>query len=114
MKTRTLVVVGVLVALLIAGVASYYASSAPDGLNRVAEDQGFASTERENPTADGPLADYRAKGVENDRLSTLVAGVGGSLVVLVLFGGLTLVLRRRPAHDAEQRSDSESDAPAGR
>lgn len=104
MKTRTLVGVGVLVALLIAGVASYYASSAPDGLNRVAEDQGFASTERENPTADGPLAGYRAKGVGNDRLSTLVAGVGGSLVVLVLFGGLTLVLRRRAAHDAQEGS----------
>ena len=47
-STRALVVVGVLVALLLAGVASYYASSDPDGLNRVAEDQGIAQTEREH------------------------------------------------------------------
>lgn len=94
-----LVVTGVLVALLLAGVASYYASSAPDGLNRVARDHGISRTEKQHRAADGPMAGYRAKGVENDRLSGLVAGVTGALVVLVLFGGLTLVLRRRADHD---------------
>ena len=106
-STRVLVVAGVLVALLLAGVASYYASSAPDGLNRVARDHGIARTEKQHRAADGPMAGYRAKGVENDRLSGLVAGVTGALVVLVLFGGLTLVLRRRADHDrsADDRAD---------
>jgi hypothetical protein len=90
---------GLLVALLLAGVASYYASSSPDGLNRVAADQGISRTQQGHQTAGGPLAGYRAKGVENDRLSGLVAGVAGALVVLTLFGGLTLVLRRRAEHD---------------
>jgi cobalt/nickel transport system permease protein/cobalt/nickel transport protein len=98
-STRALVVVGVLVALLLAGVASYYASSDPDGLNRVAEDQGITRTAKDHRAADGPLAGYRARGVEDDRLSGLVAGVTGALVVLVLFGGLTLVLRRRADED---------------
>jgi hypothetical protein len=104
-----LVVTGVLVALLLAGVASYYASSAPDGLNRVARDHGISRTEKQHRTADGPLAGYRAKGVEDDRLSGLVAGVTGALVVLVLFGGLTLVLRRRADHDraAGERADGD-------
>jgi cobalt/nickel transport system permease protein/cobalt/nickel transport protein len=93
-------VAGVVVALLVAGVASYYASAAPDGRNRVAEDQGIAQTERDHAAADGPMAGYRARGVENDRLSGLVAGVSGALVVLALFGGLTLVLRRRTQVDA--------------
>lgn len=101
-STRALVVVGVLVALLLAGVASFYASSDPDGLSRVAEDQGIAATEREHKTGDGPLAGYETTGVEDDRLSTLVAGVTGSLVVLALFGGLTLVLRRRARADADR------------
>ena len=105
-STRALVVTGVLVALLLAGVASYYASSAPDGLNRVAKDHGISRTERQHRAADGPLAGYRAKGVEDDRLSGLVAGVTGALVVLVLFGGLTLVLRRRADHD--RASDTRS------
>jgi hypothetical protein len=65
-------VAGLVVALLLAGVASYYASSAPDGLNRVAEDQGIARTERDHAAADGPMAGYRARGIENDRLSGLV------------------------------------------
>jgi hypothetical protein len=99
-STRTLVVAGVLVALLLAGVVSFYASSAPDGLNRVAEDQGISRAERDHPGSDGPMAGYRARGVENDRLSGLVAGVSGALVVLALFGGLTFVLRRRKESDA--------------
>ena len=108
-STRVLVVAGVLVALLLAGVASYYASSAPDGLNRVAEDQGISRTEQDHRAADGPLAGYRAKGVEDDRLSGLVAGVTGALVVLVLFGGLTLVLRRRQQSDAAHAGSAHDD-----
>jgi cobalt/nickel transport system permease protein/cobalt/nickel transport protein len=106
-STRVLVVVGVLVALLLAGVASYYASSDPDGLNRVAKDQGISRTEQDHRAAGGPLAGYRAKGVESDRLSGLVAGVTGALVVLVLFGGLTLVLRRRADHDRSRAGDAD-------
>ena len=36
-RTRTFVLVGVVVALLIAGVGSWYASSAPDGLEATAD-----------------------------------------------------------------------------
>jgi hypothetical protein len=107
-STRALVVAGVLVALLLAGVASYYSSSAPDGLNRVADDHGISRAERDHPAGEGPLAGYRARGVDNDRLSGLVAGVTGSLVVLALFGGLTFVLRRRRDLDAAR-----PDGPAG-
>lgn len=100
---RTFLVVGVLVALLLAGVVSFYASSAPDGLDRVAGDHGLARAEREHAAGDGPLADYRARGVEDDRLATAVAGVTGALVVLGLFGGLTFLLRRRAAADPGER-----------
>ncbi|MFP5252902.1 MAG: PDGLE domain-containing protein [Actinomycetes bacterium] len=103
-SNRTFVVAAVLVALLMAGVVSFYASSAPDGLDRVAQDHGLAETEREHPAADSPLADYRARGIEDERLATAVAGVGGALVVLAIFGGLTFLLRRRAAADA--RNDS--------
>ena len=102
---RTFLVVGLLVALLLAGFVSYSASSAPDGLDRVAGDHGLAETERDHAADGSPLADYRAKGVENDRLSTAVAGVTGALVVLGLFGGLTYLLRRRAAADAHERAD---------
>ena len=53
-----------LVSLLIAGLVSTAASGRPDGLQRVAADQGFADRERTDTVADGPFADYQAPGVE--------------------------------------------------
>jgi cobalt/nickel transport protein len=86
---------GVVVALLLAGIVSISASGRPDGLDRVARDYGFSGTEKEHAQADSPLAGYATEGVDDDRLSTGVAGVAGSLVVLALAGGLFLAVRRR-------------------
>lgn len=83
------------VSLLVAGVASYYASSHPDGLEYVAEKTGFLDSAEDSATADSPLADYGVEGVDNERLSGGLAGVIGSVVVLGLAGGLFLALRRR-------------------
>ena len=111
MRTRTFVLVGVAVALLLAGVVSFYASADPDGLNRVAEDQGISGTEAESPAADGPLAGYETDGVDDRRLSGGVAGAVGTLLVLVVAGGLTLVIRRRESSDPhDDRSSSVSKA----
>lgn len=96
-STRALIAAGVLVALVLAGVVSFYASSAPDGLERVAHDHGFADSADRHAASDGPLADYRTRGVEDDRLSGGLAGVAGALIVLVLAGGLVLLVRRRPS-----------------
>jgi cobalt/nickel transport protein len=95
LATRALVVAGLLVALLIAGVASFYASDDPDGLSKVAEDQGFADTRNEHVPHQGPFAGYETKGIDSGRVSGGVAGVVGSLVVLTIAGGGALVVRRR-------------------
>lgn len=105
LRTRTFVAVGLLVTLLLAGVASYYASSHPDGLEYVAEQVGFADTAEEHPAADGPLAGYEVEGVENDRLAGGLAGVAGALVVLLLAGGLTYLLRRKATSDVAAGRD---------
>ncbi len=94
MRTRTLVAVGLLVALLLAGGVSFYASTHPDGLTRVAQDHGLTRAERDHAGADGPFAGYRTAGVEDGRLSTGLAGVVGTLVVLALAGGLSWTVRR--------------------
>lgn len=94
-STRALLVAGLVVALLVAGVASYYASAHPDGLEHVAEQTGFIDTAEDSPTADSPFADYSTKGVDDERLSVGIAGVLGTLVVLLLAGGLAFGLRRR-------------------
>jgi uncharacterized protein HemX len=83
------------VALVLAGVVSYYASSSPDGLTKVSEDKGFASTETDHGAKDSPLAGYSAKDVGNERLSGGIAGIVGVLVVAGLGTGLVYVVRRR-------------------
>lgn len=100
------------IALLIAGLLSYLASSNPDGLDsatlngcQVTEVDGaeqlsgecIAQNARDHALAGGPLADYTLGG--NDGLVG-VAGVIGVLVTLALAGGLFWLARprqRRPA-----------------
>ena len=76
--------VGVLLSLFIAGFVSFYASSAPDGLERVATDQGFIDTAQDSATSGSALADYGVAGVESARLSVGIAGIIGVAVVLLL------------------------------
>ena len=71
---------GLLVAVGLAMLVSGFASSAPDGLNKVAEDHGIAAGARAHLFENGPLAGYAVKGVGDDRLSTAISGLIGVLV----------------------------------
>jgi len=84
--------VGLAMALIIA-VLSPLASSDPDGLERVAEDQQFAESARDTPFA--VIADYVFPGIENEALATMLAGVLGTLVVFGLVAGLGRLLAAR-------------------
>ena len=78
--------VGLTVAVLLALVVSQWASSAPDGLERVAQDHGFADTATDSAVAASPLADYSTAGVHTPWLSTGLAGVVGVLLCFALAG----------------------------
>lgn len=101
MRTRTFLLAGLLVALLLGGVASYYASSRPDGLEHVAEQTGFMDSADDHAAGDGPLADYGVEGVEDDRLSGGLAGDIGIGVTLLLAGGIGYAVRRRGPQDED-------------
>lgn len=110
LSTIWVVLIGLLVALVLAGVVSFYASSDPDGLEKVAVDKGFDSAATEHDASGSPLADYATKGIDNDRLSGGLAGVIGSVLVLGAAGGLAFVLRRgnqaSPGETGGEGSDS--------
>ena len=72
-----LIIVGFAVSLALAGGVSYYASSHPDGLEKVAGDVGFLDSAEDSAAKDSPLAEYGVAGVENERLSGGLAGVIG-------------------------------------
>jgi cobalt/nickel transport protein len=84
MSRRTFFLSVLVVALLVAGVLSYYASSHPDGLEYVAGKAGFLDSADESLTAGSPFADYGNAG-----------GVVGVVLVLLLATGLAYALRRR-------------------
>jgi hypothetical protein len=84
-STKVVGAVVLLVALVLAGVVSRYASSDPDGLTKVSEDHGFA--EKEKPR-DSVVGGYGS-----------LTGVLGVLVVLGLAGGVTYAVRRRDHED---------------
>lgn len=111
-STRAFVALAVVVCLGLAGVVSFYASSSPDGLNRVAADLGFDSQEKAHAAEESPLAGYVADGLGDDRLSGGLAGVVGVTVVLVVAGALGHVVRRRAHPDASDASGNEANQPS--
>lgn len=95
MKQKTFLISGFIASLFLAGVVSFYASSNPDGLEKVAEDIGFIETAKDHTLADGALADYGVKGIDNARLSSGAAGVIGVIATGVISTGLFMMVRRK-------------------
>ena len=89
-----LIVTGLVVSLVLAGGVSYYASSQPDGLEKVAGDIGFLDSAKESAVEEGPLAGYGVAGVENERISGGLAGVIGVASTAAVSFGLFYALRR--------------------
>jgi hypothetical protein len=73
-----LIAAGVGLALLIT-LISPFASSHPDGLEKVAEDKEFIHTAKDPGYEIIP--DYTFPGVENERLATILSGIVGVLIV---------------------------------
>ena len=95
LSTRTLVLIGLAISVLLAVVLSHYASSHPDGLEYVAEKTGFIGTAEESVVVGGPAAGYQVRGVESPRLSGGLAGLLGVAVTALAAFGLFALLRKR-------------------
>ncbi len=92
---RPFVVAGAVVSLAVAAVIAQFASGNPDGLERVADQKGFAST-AEHSLANSIFADYATAGIDNEAVSLAIAGIAGTLVVLLVgLGAFGLVGGRR-------------------
>ena len=92
-------IAGFIVSLFLAGVVSFYASSSPDGLEKVAGDIGFIETAKDHTNANGTLADYGVKGIDNERASVGVAGVIGVIGTAVVAGVGFKLIARKPKKD---------------
>ncbi|MFD7661695.1 energy-coupling factor ABC transporter permease [Streptomyces sp. NPDC059788] len=109
-STRRVWLAGVAAALICAGGVSYYASTSPDGLEKVAEDQGIDAKAEEHAAKDSPLADYSVKDIANPRISGGLAGVIGVGATLAVGTGVFVVVRRRRGAARDAAGNAAGDA----
>jgi hypothetical protein len=74
---------------------SPFASSSPDGLQKVAEEQGFLDRGRlARVQEEAPARGYAFPGVGDGRVATALAGFAGTLGVFLLGAGVVAIVRR--------------------
>lgn len=95
MRQKYIIWIGLGLALIIAVLLSPFASDSPDGLEKIAEDQGFLKEADEAEAwKDSPAPDYLIPGLSNEGLATGAAGAAGTLMVFALGFIIGKVLKR--------------------
>jgi cobalt/nickel transport protein len=96
MSRNTVLAIVAIVIIAITGVVlSQFASSEPDGLEYVAQQQGFEDDATDHAMGDAPLADYGANLSNDSVLATAAAGAIGLTVTLALAVGIFWIVRDR-------------------
>lgn len=101
---RPVLIVGTVVALVVAAGVAQFAVDDPDGLERVAEDEGFADVAQDHAFGSSVFADYATEGVASESVSLAIAGISGTLLTLAVGSGVLLAVRRRRT---DERDDAE-------
>ena len=87
--------IGFGVSLLLALFLSPFASSSPDGLEKVAEQQGFAEKGGSwTLWRYTPFRDYAIPGIKNEKLATALAGFIGTAAIFMIAIGLGKTLKK--------------------
>jgi cobalt/nickel transport protein len=89
------IVIGLAAALAIALFLSPFASSWPDGLERVAKDLGFFEKGEGAEILKAPVPDYKIPGLDNEGLSAAISGTIGTFAMFGIGFGVARLLRRK-------------------
>ena len=86
------------ISLLMALILSPFASSSPDGLEKVAQTKGFSHRgEQWSLWNHAPLRDYAIPWIKNEKISTAFSGLLGTLAIFLTSLGIgNLLKNRRP------------------
>ncbi|MDI9434754.1 MAG: PDGLE domain-containing protein [Euryarchaeota archaeon] len=100
MKTtdRNFIIGGLVIAIIIAILAPFLASSNPDGLESAAESLGVPEFDA---VIQSPLPDYAIPGMEDNPWGGVVALIGGTVLVLLVVLGLAKVLAKKKGNNQE-------------
>lgn len=99
-RQSALIAAGLVIALAVA-FASPLADSDPDGLERVAEDKAFI--DRAEEPAYEILPDYTVPGIDDEALTTIIAGVIGVLIVAGIGFAVPRLVRPTAPETAQHR-----------
>jgi hypothetical protein len=95
-RTRVFLALAFSVAVGLAVFASPYASSSPDGLEKVAGTKGFLADGRVHTIQErSPVPGYAFPGIHDARFATALAGLFGTLLVALVGFGVVKLARRR-------------------
>ena len=79
-RDRRIFAMGLIAALLVAVVVAQFASSEPDGLEFVAEREGFGEAAADHDLSEAPLADYGEDLTSSSWLNTILGFLSCSSV----------------------------------
>ena len=107
-STKLVMILGLAVAVGLGTAVSPFASSSPDGLERVAMDKAFIDKgELHSLQRVAPVPGYAFPWVKNQRVATGLAGLVGTIGVFALGYSLAWMVRRRGAR-VDMRGDAEA------
>jgi len=91
-QNRNLVMGGLAIAIVIAILAPFLASSNPDGLESAAESLGVPESEA---AFESPLPDYAIPGLEDNPWGGVAALIFGTILVVLVMLGLAQLLSKK-------------------
>ena len=89
------IVIGLIIAVIVAFFLSPLASSWPDGLERVAHDYGFIAKGELGSVLKSPIPDYVFPGLKNEKLGVSISGFLGTVIIFVAGLSLAFFLKKR-------------------
>jgi cobalt/nickel transport protein len=104
-KTTSFVIVGIIAALIIAVFISPFASSSPDGLEKVAENFGFLE-KAQNIVTDRVflIPGYTFGAIDNPLWQGALAGLFGVLIICAIFGIIFLIYKAATRNKSKQNN----------
>ena len=91
------VLIGLGITLLLVLFLSPFASTSPDGLEKVAETKGFEEQgESWKFWKYAPLTDYALPGIKNEKVSTALSGLIGTLAIFLIALGVGKLIKKIP------------------
>lgn len=92
---KKIIIIGILISVALAFFLSPYASKSPDGLEKVAKDKGFLHKHKGKNIISSPIPDYNIPKIKNEKLSTSIAGLSGTLITFSFAYGIGYYLKKK-------------------